>query len=32
MMILSTDNEYLKSIYDKHWIEMEEYDYNKDWS
>ena len=28
----NVDNEYLKSIYDKHWIEMEEYDFNKDWS
>ena len=28
----NVDNEYLKSIYDKHWIEMEEYDINKDWS
>ena len=28
----NVDKEYLKSTYDKHWIEMEEYDFNKDWS
>ena len=26
------NNEYIESIYDKHWIEMEEYDFSKDWS